>query len=134
MESKVNSHIRVITWQTLANIGNDNGCNDINIAMAMVIIAIVQWQCMMIMMTMVAKLTVATIQIKSRPLISCEIKSLISSKSSLMLKLKTFMPPTMSRTLARAYQGRKLYRDMNSFFLKFGKFDLFCHNQLSGKM
>ena len=137
MESKVNSHIRVITWQTLANIGNDNGCNDINIAMAMVIIAIVQWQCMMIMMAIMAKLTVATIQIKSRPLISCEIKSHISfrlSKSSLMLKLKTFMPPTMSRTLARAYQGRKLYRDMNSFFLKFGKFDLFCHNQLSGKM
>ena len=30
MESKVNSHIRVITWQTFANIGNDNGCNDIN--------------------------------------------------------------------------------------------------------
>ena len=56
------------------------------------------------------------------------------SKSSLMLKLKTFMPPTISRTLARAYQGRKLYRDMNSFFLKFGKFDLFFHNQLSDKM
>ena len=75
---------------------------------------------------------------RSRPLISWK-KTKLNSISSSVIKIQrytrnptknaihskkaefdepTFMPPTMRRTLARAYQGRKLYRDMNSFFLK----------------